>query len=55
MATATFTQKMSDDSTASLSFIYASKPELLGEVDKNLSARLGIKYKMDKRTDSPAN
>lgn len=55
VATATFTQKMSDDSTASLSFIYASKPEFLGEVDKNLSARLGVKYKMDKKKDSPAN
>ncbi|HYX24919.1 MAG TPA: hypothetical protein VFC23_12250, partial [Thermoanaerobaculia bacterium] len=55
VATATFTQKMSDNSTASFSFIYASKPEFLGEVDKHLSAHLGLKYKMDKRKDSPAN
>jgi hypothetical protein len=55
VATATFTQKMSDDTSASFSIIYANRPEFLGEVDKGLSARVGLKYKIDKKKDSPSS
>ncbi|HEX4966532.1 MAG TPA: hypothetical protein VF173_37330 [Thermoanaerobaculia bacterium] len=55
VAMATFTHEMSDNTATSFTVIYASKPEYLGEVDKNLSARVGLKYKIDKKKDSPAN
>jgi hypothetical protein len=31
-----------------LSVVYATKPEFFGEVDKELSARLGFNYKLSK-------
>ncbi len=47
-ATATLSQKASDNSTYSLSFAYANKPEYLGEINHELSANLGLKWGKDK-------
>jgi hypothetical protein len=55
VATATFSQKMSDDTSASFSIVYANRPEFLGAVDKALSARVGLKYKIDKKKESLSN
>lgn len=49
VATATFTQNLFDGNVVSLSVVYASKPEYRGEVDEELSARAGIKVKIDKK------
>lgn len=49
-ATATFSQKASDNSTYSLSLAYANKPEYLGEVSHELSANLGLKWSHDKQS-----
>lgn len=46
VATATFIQKLSDGTATSLSLVYANKPEYLGEVDEELSARVGLRYSM---------
>lgn len=51
VATLSYIQKMSDSSSASLSLIYANKPELLGEVDQEVSAHVGLKLKMDTKAD----
>lgn len=51
-ASLTFTQKVTDSSAATLSVVYANKPELLGEVDEELSARVGLKFSLDKEKDS---
>ncbi len=37
---------MTDNAALSLSFVYANKPEYRGEVGTELSARLGINYKL---------
>ncbi len=47
-ATATFSQKASDQSTYSLSLAYANKSEYLGEVNHELSANLALKWGKDK-------
>lgn len=52
VATLSYIQKMSDSSSASLSLVYANKPELLGEVDQEVSAHVGLKLKMDTKDDS---
>ena len=41
----TFSQRVMDDFIVSLSLVYATKPEFRGEVDKELSGRLGFNYK----------
>lgn len=46
VATATFIQKLADGTATSLSLVYANKPEYLGEVDEELSARVGLRYSM---------
>lgn len=46
--TLTFSQPMSDNSVLSLAVAYANHPEFLGDVDENLSARLGFTVKRDK-------
>jgi hypothetical protein len=51
LATVTFTQKLVGDMSASLTAVYANRPEFRGAVDKELSARFGLKYKLDR---SPA-
>ena len=48
VALATVTQKMTEDISASFSVLWANKPEYLGEVDEDLGARLGLKYKIDR-------
>jgi hypothetical protein len=48
LATATFTQKLAGDMSASLTAVYSNRPEFRGEVDKELSARFGLKYKLDR-------
>ena len=42
VATATYTFNL-----ASFSLVWANKPEYLGEVDKELSARVGLKFKLN--------
>ncbi len=49
LATGTFTQNVVGGNVLSLSIVYASKPEYLGEVDEQLSARVGLKFKLDKK------
>jgi hypothetical protein len=49
VATTTFTQNLFDGNVVSLSVVYASEPEYRGEVDEELSARAGIKVKIDKK------
>jgi hypothetical protein len=49
VATATFSQKLGDSSILSFGVVYANKPEFRGEVDKQISARLGINYKLGGR------
>ena len=45
-ATATLTQKLNDQSNATLSIKWASKPEFLGDVDHQWRANLGYSYKI---------
>lgn len=44
LATATFTRRVSDAASAVLTLVYANKPEYRGEVDKGITARLGLKF-----------
>jgi hypothetical protein len=55
VATLSYIQKMSESSSASLSLIYANKPELVGEVDQEVSAHVGLKLKMDTKADTKAD
>lgn len=48
VATATLSQKMSNNTTLSLSAVYANKPEYLGEVDEEVSAHFGFKWEADR-------
>lgn len=48
VATLTFTQKLTGDMSAAISAVYANKPEYLGEIDEELGARVGLRYKIDK-------
>lgn len=50
-ATATLSQKMTDGTVLSISAVYANKPEYLGEVDEELSARFGLKWQFDKKKE----
>lgn len=43
---------MTDSSAATLSVVYANKPELLGEVDEEISARVGLEFSLDKVKES---
>jgi hypothetical protein len=49
VATASFTRKLSDGSSAILGVVYSNRPEYRGEVDEELSARLGINFKVDRK------
>jgi hypothetical protein len=51
VATASLSQKMSDNSIVSLSLVWANKPEYLGDVDENLSASLGLRWSLDSQKD----
>lgn len=44
----TFTQVLYEDVSLSIGAIYASKPEYRDEVDHELSARFGLRFKVDK-------
>ena len=44
----TFSQRVIGGTILSLSLVYATKPEFRGEVDEELSARLGFNYKWGK-------
>lgn len=48
LATATLSQKMSNNTTLSLSAVYANRPEYRGTVDEAVSARFGFKWQADK-------
>jgi len=49
VATLTLTQKLADGTDGHVSLVWASKPEYLGEVDEELSARVGLKYGIDRK------
>lgn len=51
VATLTLSQPMFDNTVASLTLVYANRPEFLGDVDEKLGARFGFTIKRDK----PAN
>ena len=48
VTTATVNQKLSKDFSLSVGAVYANRPEYRGEVDEELSALLGLKYKLDR-------
>lgn len=50
-AVATFSQTLLGKTTLSISLVYATKPEFRGEVDEELSGRLGLNYKWGKLTE----
>jgi hypothetical protein len=50
VATLTFTQKLTDDVATTLSAVWANKPQYRGEVDEELGARFGLKYKIDRKS-----
>lgn len=45
LANLSFTQKVTNDMSLVLGAVWASKPELRGEVDKEVSARFGLTYR----------
>ena len=45
LANLSFTQKVTDNMSLVLGAVWASKPELRGEVDKEVSARFGLTYR----------
>jgi hypothetical protein len=49
VATLTMTQKLADGTDGHVSLVWASKPQYLGEVDEELSARVGLKYGIDRK------
>lgn len=51
LAAATVTQRLVDDMALSLSVVYADEPEYRGEVDEEFSARAGLRYKIDRKSD----
>jgi hypothetical protein len=46
VGTATFTQRLTDQSSALITLSYANKSEFLGSVDKKLRAHLGLSYRL---------
>lgn len=48
VTTATYSQKISNASILSFGLVYASKPEFRGDVDHEISARVGLNYKVGK-------
>lgn len=55
VATATVSRKLPGDMSLSIGAVYANKPEYRGDVDKELSALLGLKFKLDREKDSTSN
>lgn len=50
--TGTYSQRLSDLVSATLGVVYASDPEFRGEVDKALSARAGLKFKVNRKAET---
>lgn len=51
VATLTYSQQLAGETAASISLVWANKPEYLGEVDEELGARVGLKWTMDPQED----
>jgi hypothetical protein len=51
VATATFTQRVNDDFGFEISAVWASKPEYRGDVDHEVSALAGLRYKINRRQE----
>jgi len=49
VTTATVTQKLTDNVSLAAGVVYANRPEYRGEVTKELSAKWGLKLKLDKK------
>ncbi len=49
LASLTYSQRVSDSASATIGIVYASDPEFRGEVNKELSARAGLKFKLDRK------
>lgn len=47
----TFSQQIGSEAAASISLLWANKPEFLGEVDEDLGARVGLKWTVDPTSD----
>lgn len=47
VTTATITQRLPNNTSAAVTLVYANKPEYLVEVDEELSARVGLRFKVD--------
>ena len=52
VSTATFTQRISDTMSVAAGVVYANRPEYLGQVDEELSARAGLKLKLVPKSGS---
>lgn len=48
-ATLTFTGRLTGAANSYFSVVYANKPEYLGQVDRHVSTRVGLRFKTDKR------
>ena len=51
MGNVTFTQRVSDTLALSASIVYASDPEFFGQVDDEVSARIGLNYRLLRKED----
>ena len=51
--TASLTQKVSDESSAIVSIKWADHPEFLGEVDKRVTANVGVSFKIPNPIKTP--
>jgi hypothetical protein len=47
VSTLTLTQRLPNNTSAAVTLVYADKPKYLGEVDEELSARVGLRFKID--------
>jgi hypothetical protein len=54
VATLFYTRRLSGQSSALLGVSYANRPEFLGDVDRNVSANLGLTYKLHKNPQAAA-
>jgi len=50
-----FTQRLSEDVSATIGAVWATKPEFRGDVDHEVSARMGLTYSIDKKKKVGAN
>jgi len=55
VSTLTLSQRVSEESSLAVSLVYANKPEFRGMVDKELSARAGLKFEVDRGTNKKQN